>query len=243
MILYQGPSRLTGEPIVAIATIDSQNPKTADMVQVWILRGDMRPMEAVRQNKDDAICGDCPQRWNLGGACYVIVSKAPESVYRRLTFGDGYQDENHIRRVKKALLQRTIRLGAYGDPCAVPFEVWESLIAQGCQLWTGYTHQWKDVKNQKYRELLMASCDSFEDAKQAKDMGWRFFLVQRLLETNLPALGKVIECPSTARDATCDDCTACDGTRADTRSTLAASIVIEVHGNKVRKWGLNVVTA
>lgn len=242
MILYEGPSRIDGSPIVAIATIDSKNEKTADMVQVWIIRADMHPSEAVKSLADYAICGNCKQRWNQGGACYVNhVTGGPGAAYNRYAYGDGYKDEKHIKRVTKALASRPIRLGAYGDPCAVPFEVWESLIAQGCTLWTGYTHQWKDPNNQEYRKLVMASCDSLAEAKEAKAMGWRFFLVQNELNTDLPMLGKVIECPSSARGTNCDECTACDGTRADTRSSQAASVVIQVHGIKARKFALTVL--
>jgi hypothetical protein len=244
MILYQGPSRIDGSPIVAIATIDSANPKTADMVQVWIIRSDMHPSEAIKLGKDNAICGECPQRWNKGGGCYVIVANGPAAVYRRFATGDGYQDENHIRRVTKALVRQPIRLGAYGDPTAVPFEVWEELIAQGCHLWTGYTHSWHLAENQEYRQLLMASCDSQAEARKAKAMGWRFFLVQKDIKGLQadPLLGSVVECLNTSkRRLTCDECGACDGTRADSRSINATSIVVEVHGFKRNKFALPVL--
>ena len=40
-IIYDGPSMLDGEPIVAIATMKTSNRKTGEMVQVWILRSDV----------------------------------------------------------------------------------------------------------------------------------------------------------------------------------------------------------
>ena len=42
-VLYQGPSRLNGEPIVAIATMRTANVKTGNMVQTWILTAEVSP--------------------------------------------------------------------------------------------------------------------------------------------------------------------------------------------------------
>ena len=45
-ILYEGASMLDGAPIVVIATMKTSNRKTGDMVQTWILRSDVNPVEA-----------------------------------------------------------------------------------------------------------------------------------------------------------------------------------------------------
>ena len=232
MILYKGPSRIDGKPIVAIATIGSKNEKTGDMVQVWILRENVHPVVAQRTGSDESVCGDCPQRWSLGGACYVIVAKAPASVWKAYKHGS-YNCPKHIAKVEHELRTKPIRLGAYGDPCAVPFDVWESLIAQGTGSWTGYTHQWKNPANANYRQLVMASCDSIQEAEQANAQGWRFFVVVTDIEDALrksPLMGVVVQCASDANGINCATCKACDGTRADSRSGSAASIMIQVHG-------------
>lgn len=48
LVLWEGPSRFTGVPIVAIVTglgyWKSGNTKTGPMAQVWILRQDRPPM-------------------------------------------------------------------------------------------------------------------------------------------------------------------------------------------------------
>ena len=47
-VLYEGPSLLDGEPIVAILTglrSSSGNRKTGAMLQTWILRADVSPAE------------------------------------------------------------------------------------------------------------------------------------------------------------------------------------------------------
>ena len=49
MIIYQGPSLIDGSPIVAIAIAQSGNVKTGNMVQTYIIRADMSPMEASKQ--------------------------------------------------------------------------------------------------------------------------------------------------------------------------------------------------
>ena len=39
-VLYEGPSKLDGEPIVAIATLKTENTKTGPTIQTWILKAD-----------------------------------------------------------------------------------------------------------------------------------------------------------------------------------------------------------
>jgi hypothetical protein len=92
MLVWQGVSQLDGvTPIVVLATFDtkhgaeSSNEKTGAMVQTYILRADMSPMDALRAGADTAICGDCPHRSPISGgtgACYVQVAKAPEGIWR-----------------------------------------------------------------------------------------------------------------------------------------------------------------
>ena len=45
-IIYKGPSLLDGKPIVAIATYSNRNTKTGHVVQTYILRSDINPLEA-----------------------------------------------------------------------------------------------------------------------------------------------------------------------------------------------------
>lgn len=65
LVLWEGPSRLDGAPIVLIATgmrRGSSNEKTGPMVQTWILRQDVAPHVAQRTGADASVCGDCPLR-------------------------------------------------------------------------------------------------------------------------------------------------------------------------------------
>lgn len=64
-IVWDGPSRIDGSPIMAIVTglrTASANPKTGDMLQTWILRSDMHPMDAIKSGADYGICGSCGHR-------------------------------------------------------------------------------------------------------------------------------------------------------------------------------------
>jgi hypothetical protein len=239
MILWEGASQIDGKRIVAIATIGSKNPKTGDMVQVWILRCDTPPHEAVKNGADASVCGDCKQRRYLGGACYVQPHQAPLSVWKRYAAG-GYSDPKWCADVQRALQTLPIRMGAYGDPAAVPFHVWEALLAEGCGRFTGYTHQWRRPEVQDYRKALMASCDTEAEAEAARSLGWRFFLVTAGAACASSDVGPTVECLSESRGMSCAACGICDGTRADSRSNNAASVVIQVHG-PVRKRFLAVV--
>src|SRR5579859_6271988 len=142
-IFYRGPSLLTGELIVgALSGLDgeSANVKTGPMIQSWILRVDRPPMEAVRDGGDAAICGDCKLRGEAGlnRRCYVAPWRAPYNVYRALPkyLDLGWDD------IQALVEGRTIRLGAYGDPAAIPFEVWRMLLATTAGH-VAYTHAWR----------------------------------------------------------------------------------------------------
>jgi hypothetical protein len=228
VILYDGPSQLDGSPIVCIATgIDgsSLNHKTGPMVQTWILPRDVAPEDAVRSGHDSAVCGDCSLRGvvaklpngeqvNRFRSCYVFVGQAPQNVW------DSYRAGNYSQPSDfGCLLGQFLRIGSYGDPCAVPFEIWQTavIVSEGH---TGYTHQWRDDRFQGYRDVLMASVESFEDAALAHSKGWRTFRVA--LTGELPAVGE-FHCPASAEEnyrLTCQQCRACSGGNPDRPSVL-----------------------
>ena len=127
---YRGPSLLTGDPIVAVATgleLRSLNPKTGPMVQVWILRADVAPMDAKRANLDDAICGDCRHRGRNGhgSSCYVAPWLGPNNVFKAIP----KYPRASWPELRRRLAGEHVRLGAYGDPAAVPFEVWRVVLS------------------------------------------------------------------------------------------------------------------
>jgi hypothetical protein len=213
VLLYRGPSLLTGAPIVAIASgLDggSHNPKTGAMVQVWIVRSDLAPMDAVRANVDDAICGSCALRGRDGfdRKCYVAPWLGPNNVFKAL---DRYlaADDDEIA----ALLERRhVRIAAYGDPAAVPFRVWRNALRFAAG-WTGYTHAWRtcDVRLQT---IAMASVDSVAERLEASRAGWRTFRV-RDGHTDAVQPDEVI-CPASDEAGHRTTCAACELCRGGT---------------------------
>lgn len=81
-IVYQGPSQLDGAPIVAIAIgfkVASKNIKTGSMIQTFVMRDEVGPIEALKTGKDASVCGDCRHR---GTSCYVQVGQSVNGVWK-----------------------------------------------------------------------------------------------------------------------------------------------------------------
>lgn len=213
-VLYEGPSRLDGRRItVRLTGLErrSKNRKTGDMLQTWIMAADRNPVEAAKRGLDKAVCGDCPLR---GHGCYVTLHQAPLSVYRA-----GRKEQ------WPDVTGRMVRLGAYGDPAAVPVRIWNRLL-KDAKGWTGYTHQWRRFPSLK--GILMASVDSEEEREEAKAKGWRTFRIRRggLME------GEIM-CPASdeaGKRTTCEKCRLCCGT-----AKKAKDIAILPHGPLGRK--------
>lgn len=224
-VIYQGPSRLDGQPIVAVVTglrDRSANPKTGGMLQTYILRADVPPLEAIESGADASVCGDCVHRKvNGAGSCYVNVGQGPRSVYA------AWDEDSYPMLSPTGLGEgRIVRLGTYGDPVAVPIGVWDGLLS-GALGHSGYTHQWKCAIAREYRRLLMASVDTEGQMRFARRKGWRTFRVRGADETVLR--GEVV-CPASeeaGKRKTCQECLACDGSREGDRRV---GIVIAVHG-------------
>lgn len=225
MLVYDGPSVLNGDPIVGIITglqTPSSNPKTGTMAQLWILHQDEAPHLAVKSGKDASVCGDCPARnkW-----CYVQTFQGPRSVWAAWKRGS-YPPYDPLLLQGKAL-----RLGAYGDPAALPLSTLER-ITKDVDMYTGYTHAWKYC-DARYKRFCMASCDSVADAEAAIKSGWRSFRVST--EAHDRALTGEITCPASSEAdnlLTCITCRTCDGNRRGLRS----SVVIQAHGNRTKRF-------
>lgn len=220
-------SKLDGAPCVLIMTGKSGNRKTGDMLQTWILRSDISPLDALKARKDASICGDCPQRWNLGGGCYVVVGNAPRSVWAAWQRG-AYQRWTAKRASKWA--GRALRLGSYGDPAVVPAEVWREIFTVlQPPTWTGYTHQWANPTAQHLKQSACASVDTPGQYHAARSMGWRTF---RTRKPGDPLLPNEFECPASEEEGfrlTCEECGACNGNPNNRPRAGNASIV--VHGS------------
>tara|TARA_R110002020_G_scaffold472985_2_gene701657 strand:- start:311 stop:1075 length:765 start_codon:yes stop_codon:yes gene_type:complete len=218
-ILYEGPSQLDGEPIVAIMTMITNNAKTGDMVQLWIIRSDINPVEASKLGQDSSICGNCPQRHHTGGACYVNIGQAPNQVYK--SFKRGIYPVFDYAKHSQYITGRKIRLGAYGDPAAIPFNIVEPFAKLGIGH-TGYTHQANHKGfDDKYFSLLMASADTPKQSLALQSRGAKTFRVA-LADDSL--FEHEAECFADSEGIQCADCLQCDGKHSN--------IAIQVHGSR-----------
>lgn len=224
VIAWEGPSEFTGRPIVLALTGlrgESQNEKTGPMAHAWVLPAGENASKAFGSPVEQDVCGAC--RNTGAGArrpCYVAMGVRFVEQWRA-----GYPRVELLKAAKA--LAYPLRVTAYGDPAAVPLEVWEPLLryAPG---WTGYTHAWRSC-DPGFKRYLMASVDSREEAIEANRAGWRYFRV------NAPG-GQVIPdvevlCPAESRGRSCVQCRLCVG-----RTRRARNVFITVHGKGAAEW-------
>lgn len=236
IVFYEGPSLIDSSPIVGIVTTKTANKKTGALLQTWILRRDMSPVRSINVGGDHAICGDCPLRGiltdarNRGRACYVNVAQAPQSIW--MAYKRGRYPRIHHRHHDKRL-RHGLRLGAYGDPTAIPRYAWNPLLVRAQGSTPGYTHQWKQRRFQHWSRNLMASTSTVEETYDAWAMGWRTFRVRPAGTPLLPGEGECPASPAGGNKHTCETCGACDGMRrgpCDRRPSMS----IEGHGGPSR---------
>jgi len=214
------------------------------MVQTHIIRSDLDPLTASKTGQDISICGTCTHRGTPTTdpkrktaerrTCYVNLGQGPLIVYKGLKRGI-YPTATpaEIRAIGRA---RMVRLGTYGDPAAVPRQVWQHLL-QESEGHTGYTHQHHTAPDY---DRLMYSADSKQEAATAHAKGYRTFRVIPVKEYQQQGpdalLHNEILCPASKEQgnrATCNTCKLCTGS-----TTKARSIAIVAHGtgrNNIRQ--------
>ncbi len=234
--IWEGLSVIDAAPIMVIATglkASSRNTKTGNLIQTWILRSDIKPTDAAKSGADRSICGDCPHRGeivngkNVNRSCYVTIFQAPLNIYG--TTGRGKYEHVSLDLAAQHFAGRNVRLGAYGDPAAVPFDVWEAVLKDAAR-GTGYTHQWKTADS-RFAQYCMASADNAQEATDAQAKGYRTFRVGSPAESM--ARGEFL-CPASkeaGQKTNCAACLACGGLSSPNK----ASVFIPAHGaaNKV----------
>ena len=224
IVLYDGPSKLNGKPIITIATLKSQNIKTGKMISCWTLPKSYPPTVAIDLGEDDAVC-NCNLRGtlatvngktkNVGRICYVLNYQAPTTIYHKYHRG-GYAplDKNNIALFKN----RMVRFGVYGCPTATPIKIIHDIVKL-CRGWTAFTSGWRNGHNKIYQQYCQASVNSVIQAKEAQQRGWKTF---RVSEDGLPLKNETV-C-SSIYGVKCVDCGICNGN--------TANVVIKIHGTK-----------
>lgn len=209
-LIWEGPSELDGLPIyAALSGLDrpSENRKTGPMAQLWIQSQRTDPIKAVASGADYSVCGNCALRGVAGKAraCYVNLGHAPPQIhaqYSRKTLDTS-------NRWKTLLKEYSVRLGAYGDPAALPIHIIQDLV-QRANAHTGYTHQWRTA-NPELRKYVMASVESAEGYHEANALGWSTF---RVKHKGAPRFHGEFTCPASAEagsSTTCSKCLQCSG--------------------------------
>jgi hypothetical protein len=134
---------------------------------------------------------------------------------------------------------RKIRLGSYGDPAAVPTEIWDKVcsVTDGH---TGYTHQWNTrFVEPELKQYAMASCDNEKEYAKAKALGWRSFRVR--MSTDAAVLENEFVCPASKEAGVKTDCSKCKACMGLSASTSKDPVIV-VHGldHKIAKfkWGM-----
>ena len=237
--LWRGRSRFNNERIVVLASLFSKNEKTGPMIQVWIIRQDRNPVDSMMQGKENATCGDCPLQHKASGGfglCYVnkLFTIGVWQAWKR----GGYPKFNPLKH-SKYFINRSLRWGAYGDPAMFPVADL-SHIFRLVRGWTGYTHAWRHPFAQDWKPYLMASVETPEGQKIAKDGGWRTFRIRRADEPLMDDERKCPASPEGGQRAICEGCLACDGSA---RGANLADLSIIIHGkagNAVRFTRLSV---
>lgn len=230
-IAYEGPSEIDGAPIVVIVNkIDgSANAKTGAIVQSFIIRSDVNPVEALKTGADASICGDCVHRPITAKEtgeppCYVNVGRSVLAVYN--AYKRGRYVKADVETIALALAGKALRIGTYGDPAAAPVLMWQR-VSRYVIARAGYSHQWqsKGFDHSAWSPLVMASADSIDQAALANLYGMRTFRVSIGIDKQP---GETV-CPASAeggRKATCADCMLCGGT-----SKKAKDVVIADHAS------------
>jgi len=198
----------------------SDNRKTGDMIQIWILVRSVSPTEAIRTGLDRLICGNCMHRGHeengrhgVERTCYVNPGQAPQGIWR------AWQAGNYpLLRSLECFVGRKVRFGAYGDPTHIPLSL-ALAIAGVASGWTGYTHQWRKPSLQAWRSILMASVDSIAELVIARSLGWSTFRVG-----SEASAGESL-CASERVGTPCADCLLCAGARGGLES-----VHIPAHG-------------
>ena len=219
-ILHRGMTN--GKSFVAIATLESRNVKTGNMVQIWFLLEHTSPIDGVKSGLDaSTICQDCP--FASGNGCYVEVGRAPTMVWKKFK-ACGYPELNPCD-YSRVFSGRKIRFGAYGNPTLLPLSIVKA-IASVSNGWTGYFHDWKtNPLAKEYAQYFMASTETESSYRLAKSLNYRVFHVSPVQPAD------TLECLSETKQMQCADCKLCSGL---SKSRLP-SIWINPHGSKKSK--------
>ena len=210
-------SPVHGETVLLGFTAGSVNEKTGNLMQVFILHPDLDPVKASQAGEEERICGSCPLRHSLGGACYVTIFQGPLSLYNGwVRTGKRIDDPIDVLELAAG---KKIRWGAYGDPAHIPAWLAAEVMAASSG-WTAYTHMWRNKEvAATWKGKAMASCDTATQLRTAEAQGWAGFVATP------EKLHGVMQCLNESKGTQCIDCMRCNGAHG--------SVSINPHGARM----------
>ena len=219
-LLHKG--LVNGSPFLVIATMQSSNVKTGNMVQIWIILENQHPVDGVASGLDaSTICRGCP--FASGNGCYVNVGQAPRGIWAG--YHRGIYPMLERANYSKVFRGRKVRFGAYGNPTLIPLTIVEA-IASRSSGWTGYFHDWRENPDAKaYGEYFMASTETRDSFKAATAQGFRVFHASPVKPDDS------LECLSETKGVECAACGLCAGLTKH----RSPNIWINPHGSKTAR--------
>ena len=227
VVVWEGNSPVNGDPIVAVVTnlkLASENRKTGDMAQMYIMPRDSRPVDSISNGDDAAVCGACPLRPVAAKIARAAGNDADVCYVNKGWLGRQWDSIPNLPRVSPEIVGQFLtetglefREGAWGDPATVPMEVRRALnVGRG----TSYTHQWNtDWVEDDVAEFSMASVQTVDEKNAANAKGYRTYRVtEGELETD------EILCPEITNNANCKDCGLCAGNRVQAKNIVIRPI-------------------
>ena len=224
LVLYKGISLLDDEtPIMLVMsgfTKDSSNAKTGPLVQLYILPIHESPKDTYYSGSK-SVCGDC--KYNGNNGCYVRWSNLG-SIWKAAK----NQAAIPTPLGREFLKGLRVRVGAAGDPAAIPSSIWSQLLSS-CENYTGYTHQWNNPIFQDLSQFFVASVDNARENEKARALGWSTFFVtdseEEAKEEGIRCLASTDKKDSHGLPMTCSTCMLCNG-----KSTKQKTITEVLHG-------------
>jgi hypothetical protein len=252
--IWRGDSLIDASEIMVLVSgfhQRSENAKTLDMMQTWIVRTDISPLEASKLGLDYAICGDCQIRKFLARirkdnaeinniSCYVDLARGVGGTWTSWSNGnidqitplEASEKISQLKQCECAKVHRRsndcsnkplgLRQGSYGDPASVPPWVWADLLSMlGKAKTTSYTHRWE---TQDLQETSMASIDpqTYPDVNDALDRAHaRGYRTYRVLPKGEALRPDEMLCPEAENKTNCANCGLCSGMRRPNTPNIA----------------------
>ena len=228
VVAWEGNSPVNGDGIVAVISnlkLGSENTKTGDMAQMYIMPRDSRPVESITNGDDAAVCGACPLRPVAAKIARAAGNEADVCYVNKGWLGRLWDSIPNLPRVSPEIvgefLKRTgleFREGAWGDPATVPMKVRRALnVGRG----TSYTHQWDtDWIEDGVSDFSMASVQTVDEKNAANDAGFRTY---RVTDDEVLQDDEIL-CPEITSNADCKSCGLCAGNRVGAKNIVIRPI-------------------